>query len=110
VPRAPVVPQRGGVYVAPLGGAGEKLWVCVSNNVRNPKLEEFIAARLTTSRKPPLPSMVALSSADAPLVGTVNCDDLGPIYLDQVTRSAGALTPATMRRVNTALRYVLALQ
>ena len=56
-----------------------------------------------------MPSIVPLSPADQPLVGSVVCDDVGPIYLDQVTRDAGALSVATLRRVETALKYVLSL-
>jgi len=103
------MPQRGRVYVAPLDQVGDKLWLCVSNNTRNSRLDEFIAVRLTTTRKPVMPSIVPLSAADQPLVGSVVCDDVGPIYLDQVTRDAGALSAVTLRRVDTALKYVLSL-
>ena len=104
------MPQRGRVYVAPLGAAGEKLWLCVSNNARNTRLDEFLAVRLTTSAKPTMPSVVPLTAADQPLVGSVVCDDLGPIYLDEVIREGGAVSPATMRRVDEGLKYVLSLR
>lgn len=104
-----IVPQRGRVYLAPLGEAGDKYWLCVSNNVRNSKLDEFLAVRLTTSPKPSLPTIVELRERDAPFVGRVLCDDLGPIYLDQVVKDAGALSAATMREVERGLKVALAL-
>lgn len=107
-----VVPQRGRVYLAPLGDesdAENKFWLCVSNNERSPRLEEFIAVRLTTTRKPRLPTWVALGAQDKPWIGGVACDDIGPIYRDQVIKDAGALSSATMRRVESALLIVLGI-
>lgn len=105
----PFVAVRGRVYLAPLGDAGHKYWVCVSNNVRNRQLGEFLCVRLTTSPKPELASVVVLSAADRPFTGRVVCDDLGPIYPDDVQEDSGALTPNTMRRVDDGLRAALAL-
>lgn len=110
--RRPVVPQRGRVYLAPLGDesdAGNKFWLCVSNNERNPRLEEFIAVRLTTTRRPRLPTWVALGPQDKPWTGGVACDDIGPIYRDQVIKDVGALSSVTMRRVEKALLLVLGI-
>jgi mRNA interferase MazF len=107
-----VVPQRGRVYLAPLGPASDaenKFWLCVSNNERNPRLDEFIAVRLTTTRRPRLPTWVSLAAQDQPWTGSVACDDLGPIYRDQVIKDAGALSNATMRRVDRALLIVLGI-
>lgn len=107
-----VVPQRGRVYLAPLGDesdAENKFWLCVSNNARNPRLDEFIAVRVTTTRRPRLATWVPLGAADRPWVGGVMCDDIGPIYRDQVIKDAGALSDATMRRVETALLIVLGI-
>ena len=107
-----VVPQRGRVYLAPLGDevdAENKFWLCVSNNERNPRLEEFIAVRLTTTRRPRLPTWVALGPPDKPWTGGVVCDDIGPIFRDQVIKDAGALSDSTMRRVDAALLMVLGL-
>ena len=107
-----VVPQRGRVYLAPLGDesdAENKFWLCVSNNERNPRLDEFIAVRLTTTRRPSLRTWVALGPQDKPWTGSVACDDIGPIFLDQVVKDAGALSSATMRRVERALLIVLGI-
>ncbi len=47
-----------------LPGIGRKLWLVVSNNQRNRALDDVLAVRLTTSRKPPIPTVVELSPAD----------------------------------------------
>lgn len=108
-----VVPQYGRVYLAPLGDEADaetKFWLCVSNNQRNPRLDEFIAVRLTTTRRPRLPTWVALGAQDKPWTGSVACDDIGPIFRDQVIKDAGAVSPATMRRVERALLIVLGIE
>lgn len=107
-----VVPQRGRVYLAPLGDASDaetKFWLCVSNNERNPRLDEFIAVRLTSTRKPRLPTWVALGPQDKPWTGSIACDDIGPIFRDQVVKDAGAVSAVTMRRVEWALLIVLGI-
>lgn len=65
--------------------------------------------RLTTTRKPPLPSIVLLTDVDAPWTGAISADDIDKVYTDEITRDHGALPPETMRRVNEALRVALAL-
>ena len=107
-----VVPQRGRIYLAPLGeesDAENKFWLCVSNNERNPRLEEFIAVRLTSTHRPQLPTWVALGPQDKPWTGGIACDDIGPIFRDQVVKDAGAVSAATMRRVERALLIVLGI-
>lgn len=100
---------RGRIYGAELGELPEKYYLAVSNNSRNSRLSTFLAVRLTTSRKPPLPSIVHLSDADAPWTGAIPCDNIDTIYTDEVTRDYGALPPQTMRRVDDALRAALSL-
>lgn len=89
--------------------AENKFWLCVSNNQRNPRLDEFIAVRLTTTRRATLPTWVAMGPQDKPWTGSVACDDIGPIYRDQVIKDAGALSSATMYRVDRALPVVLGI-
>ncbi len=105
----PFVAVRGRIYLAPLGEVGKKYWVCVSNNTRNRALGEFIAVRLTTASKPRIATVVELGPSDQPFTGRVVCDDLGPIYPDDVVEDSGALTPATMKRVDIALKIALGL-
>lgn len=103
--------QRGRIYGADLGGdLGEKYYLVVSNNGRNAQLGSFLAIRLTTSRKPPLDSIVHLSSpTDGPWTGCLLADNIVEVYRDEVTRELGALPPRTMLRVNAALCVALAL-
>lgn len=99
-------PLRGQVFRADLGH-GPKPWVVVSNNARNRNLETVIAARITTTGKNAhLPTVVELGSAD-PLVGFVMVDDLMQLYRDELGGPLGALSPATVQRVSTALRVAL---
>lgn len=95
------------MYWADLG-YGRKPWLVVSNNRRNARFEDCLVARITTTSKPPEePSVVRLTSEDR-LTGWVLCDDLARAYRDELT-DAGALTKATMDRVNDGLRAALAL-
>lgn len=97
---------RGQVFRVDLG-YGPKPWLVVSNNSRNRNLDTVIAARITTTgRNAGLPTVVPLGSGD-PLVGFVLCDDLVPLYRDELTRLLGALGPATMRGVSVGLRIAL---
>jgi len=59
------------------------------------------------SRKPPIPTVVELTPADGQFVGRVLCDDIGPLYKDELGPPKGALSLATMRRVDLGLRAAL---
>src|SRR5699024_5377914 len=100
---------RGRIYGAEIEDRGEKYYLAISNNNRNSHLATFLAVRLTTTRKPPLPSIVYLSDVDAPWTGAIPCDDIEKIYADEVTRDYGALPVSTVRRVDDALRAALNL-
>jgi mRNA interferase MazF len=99
---------RGRVVWFDLGGVGRNPAVVVSNNHRNRALGSAVAARITSSPKPSLPSIVSLTGAD-PLTGRVLCDDLVEIYADEVLDDAGALSRPTMQLVDDGLRHGLAL-
>jgi mRNA interferase MazF len=99
-------PMRGQVFRVDLGH-GAKPWVIISNNQRNRNLQTVIAARFTTTRKnAQLPTIVELSDDD-PLIGFVLCDDLVPLYRDELNHLDGALSVNTMMRVSNALRIAL---
>ena len=98
---------RGQIYFLDLG-YGEKPWVVVSNNSRNRALGSALVARVTTSRKQPLPSIVDLDSQD-PVVGSVICDDIETIYTDDEPRFGGAVSLETLKRINAALRVAFGL-
>lgn len=104
-----IEPARGQIYWAEVGGVGRKPWLVVSNNRRNRQLESVLAVRITTTdRYAGMPTVVRLTQDD-PLVGYVVCDDLGPIYRDEIAKSAGAVSGRTMLAVSDALRVALAL-
>jgi mRNA interferase MazF len=99
---------RGRVVWFRLGDAGRKPAVVVSNNNRNRALGSALTARITTSPKPPLPSVVPLSPAD-PVAGRILCDDLLEVYADEVLDDGGALSRPTMHLVDDGLRHALGL-
>lgn len=102
-----MIPARGRVYRADLG-YGLKPFLIVSNNRRNNALDSALAVRLTTSPKPELTSIVPLGPAD-PLVGRVLCDDIVPIYRDELKEDLGALSRQTMTAVAAGLSAALGL-
>jgi mRNA interferase MazF len=107
VSQAEIVPVRGRVYLADLGH-GAKPFLVVSNNARNTKLGDCLGVRITTSPKPDIASIVPLSAAD-PLGGRVLCDDITPLYRDELKGDIGALSTATMAQVAVGLRFGLAI-
>lgn len=99
--------SRGQIVRADIGLDEPKLFVVVSNNRRNRVLGDVLAARLTTSHKPALPSIVELS--DGAVTGRVVCDDIMALYQDEVMAVVAALPPAAMRQVDAALAAALGL-
>lgn len=100
---------RGRIYMAVMEQVdGEKPYVVVSNTSRNRALPNVLAVRVTTSPKPIMASVVELVGED-PVAGRVLCDDLIQLWPDEIRRDVGALTPATMRRVNAGLADALGL-
>ena len=100
---------RGQIYWFDMGH-GEKPWVVVSNNVRNRNLNTVLAARVTTTPKPGVPTATPLEAAD-PLVGSTLADDLIQLFDDEIaaSRPAGALSPATVVKLNKPFAIALGL-
>lgn len=88
---------------------GEKPVLVVSNNQRNAALSDVLVARITSTPRPALPTIVTLEAGDTP-DGSVLCDDIFPAYRDELWRHLGALQPGTMRRVDQALRIALGIR
>jgi len=99
---------RGQVVLANIGLSEAKRLVVVSNNRRNRALSSVLAARLTTSNKPTLPSVVPLTHSDQ-MTGFACCDDIIEIFEDEVVQIIGALSPATMAQVGHGLAAALEL-
>lgn len=98
---------RGRIYRADIG-YGLKPFLVVSNNRRNAQLQDVLAIRLTTSVKPEMPSIVVLDPAD-PMGGRALCDDVVPLFKDEIKEDLGAVTRATMQRVSRGLAHALSL-
>jgi mRNA interferase MazF len=100
---------RGRVYAAVLGHVeAEKYYLVVSNNRRNQRLPQVLAVRLTTTPKPPIPTVVELDNRE-PFTGRVLCDNIEALFPDEVRRDVGTLSPAAMARVDAGLRAALDL-
>ena len=99
---------RGQVVRADIGLDEPKLFVVVSNNRRNRNLQQVLAVRLTTSSKPPIPSIVELVHPEA-FIGRAVCDDIVEIYENEVLEVLGGLSPLAMRAMNAGLSAALGM-
>jgi len=104
-------PLRGSVWwfvVQP--GDAPKPVIVVSSDARNRSTFPLVhVVRITTRPRRPLPTVVPLAPEDAPLVGSAVADELEAVHRDELVDQAGRLSAGTMRRVDDALRRVLAL-
>ena len=102
--------KRSQVFFAILQGIeGAKPYVIVSNNNRNRNLKTYLGVRVTTTVKPAMRSIVVLPGKKECVSGRVLCDDITLLYEDELNRSVGYLSPATMRQVDSALAAALSL-
>jgi mRNA interferase MazF len=103
-------PLRGQVFHVDIEGIGPHYYLVVSNNERNVHLGDVLAVMLTTtaptSRRP---SYVQLAKGHDPFEGWVKCDDIGPLYQDELGPVKGALSRGTMRQVKAGLAAALSL-
>jgi mRNA interferase MazF len=100
---------RGRVYSAIFPTVdGEKYYVVVSNNRRNQALDQVLAIRLTTTKKPSISSIVEIPRGEV-FVGRAVCDDIVEIWDNEVRRDLGALTPKTMTRIEQGLKAALGI-
>lgn len=99
---------RGQIVRVDIGLDEPKLFVVVSNNSRNRNLPSVLGARLTTSAKPPLSSIVEIPAQEV-VTGRVVCDDIVELWEDEVIATLGALSVRTMEGVNRGLAAALAL-
>jgi mRNA interferase MazF len=103
-------PLRGQIFHLDEEGVGPHYWLVVSNNRRNAHLRDVLTVMLTTTPpRSPRASYVPLDKIQDSFGGWVNCDDIGPHYRDQLGPVQGALSPATMRRVEAGLAAALGL-
>ena len=90
-------------------GAAPKPALIVSNNARNQSSWPHVhVVRITTVPRQPRDTIVEIPAGEG-VIGRVICDDLAPVPKEQLGERMGAVSPATMRRVDAALKVVLAL-
>lgn len=99
---------RGQVIRADIKLDEPKVFVVVSNNRRNKNLGDILTVRLTTSSKPDIPSIVELGPPET-FIGRAVCDDIAPIYADEVLDVVGSLSPGAMARINAGMAAALEL-
>ena len=99
---------RGQVIQANIGLDEPKLLVVVSNNRRNEHMPSALCARLTTTAKPDLPSVVQLDRTET-FVGCIVCDDIIEVFEDEVLARRGGLSGQAMAALNDGLRAALSL-
>jgi mRNA-degrading endonuclease toxin of MazEF toxin-antitoxin module len=91
-------------------GAPPKPALVVSNNGRNRSRWPFVhVVRITTAPKVARGTIVELPAGEG-VEGRIVCDDLAPVPKSALGRQLGALSPEAMRRVDGALKKVLALR
>ncbi|MBN7454233.1 type II toxin-antitoxin system PemK/MazF family toxin [Mycobacteroides abscessus] len=101
--------QRGAIYAATMPHIGtEKYFVVVSNNARNRRLETALVARITSSQKPPISSIVPIDGGE-PVYGYVCCDDIELLYHEDCRQFVGAFSPPMMAKIGAGLRAALGL-
>jgi mRNA-degrading endonuclease toxin of MazEF toxin-antitoxin module len=103
-------PLRGQIFHVDEAGVGPHYWLVVSNNQRNAHLRDVLTVMLTTTPpRSPRTSYVPLAKGQDSFEGWVNCDDIGPHDRAELGTVRGALSPATMRRVDVGLASALGL-
>lgn len=90
--------------------AANRGWWCRTISATRPVKGDVVTVRMTTTvRSVDLPTVVRLTAADKPFVGSVLCDDPYVIGTEEIDGAAGALPPSTIRAVDDALRLALGL-
>ena len=102
---------RGQIYSVDLGGDKGRHWyVIVSNNIRNRNLKSVLGAMITSTDKSHIPTAVPLTHEDSISGGYVLADEIEPLYENELDQLSGVVSPATMTKLNIALKVALALK
>lgn len=90
-------------------GAAPKPAVIVSANGRNHSRWPVVhVVRATSAPKAPRPTVIEVPAGEC-IKGSVLCDELYPVYKDDLGKQMGALTPGLMRQIDNGLRAMLGL-
>lgn len=106
---AEVTPLRGQLWWMNFDGpAGRRPVIIVSNNGRNRALDSVLVIPLTTAPRPAMSTVVDMTHQDGP-GGRAMCDNIREVPKTRLAAQAGALTPATLRKIEHGLRDALGL-
>lgn len=112
-------PSRGDIHIADLGDSGghvirgpHPVVVVQSNRLR--RSSTVVIVPMTSSARPAaldLPFLVAVGARESGLNrdGWAKCDEPMTLPLDRLGPRAGRVNPETMKRLDAALRFVLAV-
>jgi mRNA interferase MazF len=90
-------------------GAAPKPAVIVSANGRNHSRWPVVhVVRVTTARKDPRPTIIPVPGGEC-IKGSILCDELYPVYKEDLGKHFGGLGPGVMRQVDNGLRAMLGL-
>lgn len=96
---------RGQIWLVDVGLDEPKRFIIVSNNQRNRFLNDVLGARVTTSKKPELPSVAEFGPKElGPARSFVVADDILPLQKVDLVRQVGALSISQMSKVEGALK------
>jgi mRNA interferase MazF len=106
----PVVPRRGEVYwVTFASPIGRRPVLVVQNDVGNRSSPSTIVAHVSATPRPDYPFLVALDAVELGKPAWVHCETINTLPVSLLEGRHGVLTPASMRRVDEALRLSLGL-
>jgi mRNA interferase MazF len=103
-------PLRGDVYwVTFAAPVGRRPVLVVQNDVGNQHSPSTIVAHVSATPRREYPFLVALDAGELGRPAWVHCETINTIPSDILEERHGTLTPATMLRVDKALRHSLGL-
>jgi mRNA interferase MazF len=103
-------PLRGQIFHIDEAGVGPDYWLVVSNDQRNAHLRDVLTVLVTTTPpSAPRVSRVRLTAGQDSFEGWADCDDIGPHARAELGPVKGALSSATMRRIEAGLAAALGL-
>ena len=105
-----MLPQRGDVYwVTFAEPVGRRPLLIVQNDIGNRHSTSTIVAHVSATPRRDYPFLVALDNGELGKPAWVHCETINTIPSDLLEERLTTLAPATMLRVDEALRHALGL-
>jgi mRNA interferase MazF len=105
-----VAPRRGDVFWATFAApVGRRPVLVVQNDVGNRNSSSTIVAHISATPRRDYPFLVALEAGELGRPSWVHCETITTIPVDLLEERVATLAPATMLRVDEALRSSLGL-